>query len=522
MALPRFFERALDAASGLPVSVGRDGFAERIGASSIALRAADAVADDPAHRAGFLLAANLAARLYPAMRVDAPAPLADAAADLIRAINPLADIDLGPGDATVGLDYGRCAHDERSVSVTAAGWAAALSLPDPTLVPAAAPAALAAATLGMAEVFRIVVGDMLPPARGRRSEPAVLDLLSWSDVRAEHVPLAPQLDLGRTHLAGAGAVGEAAVLTLSTVPVSGTLFVIEPEALDLSNLQRYVLAVDSDIGADSETRKIALVERALDGHGLAVEGVPTRWGADDRSGPRTVETVLVALDTRRDRIGVAAGLPGRAYNAWTQPLDLGWSRHERFGREPCLACLYWPQRPRPSEHERIAAALRIAADRVALYLVNSIPIGQPLPPAMIAGAPVGPTPADARATWATTPLLDDLLARPNVDVDRLCALAGAHVRELYREACGGGMVGNAGDDEELAVPLAHQSVLAGIMLATLVITATDPVLAAARTTAVEGRLDVLSPLPQRARWPVARAAGCICSDPDFGGTPSER
>ena len=42
------------------------------------------------------------------------------------------------------------------------------------------------------------------------------------------------------------------------------------------------------------------------------------------------------------RIGIQAGLPLRIYNAFTGPLDLGWSRHERFGDEPCLACLYWP------------------------------------------------------------------------------------------------------------------------------------------------------------------------------------
>ena len=51
---------------------------------------------------------------------------------------------------------------------------------------------------------------------------------------------------------------------------------------------------------------------------------------------------LVALDSPEARIAVQASLPGPLYNAWTHPADVGWSRHERFGEDPCLACLYWP------------------------------------------------------------------------------------------------------------------------------------------------------------------------------------
>jgi len=70
-----------------------------------------------------------------------------------------------------------------------------------------------------------------------------------------------------------------------------------------------------------------------------------------------VPTVLAALDTPEARIAVQAGLPEHVYNAWTQPADLGWSRHEAFGTQPCLVCLYWPDRRQPSQHELIADAL---------------------------------------------------------------------------------------------------------------------------------------------------------------------
>jgi hypothetical protein len=65
------------------------------------------------------------------------------------------------------------------------------------------------------------------------------------------------------------------------------------------------------------------------------------------------------------------------------------------------------------------------------------------------------------------------------------------------------------------VPLAHQSVFAGIMLATQVVVAADPELVQARPPSIEGRFDVLSGLPQLLRRPRTRTAGCICADSVF-------
>ncbi len=69
--------------------------------------------------------------------------------------------------------------------------------------------------------------------------------------------------------------------------------------------------------------------------------------------------------------------------------------------------------------------------------------------------------------------------------------------------------------QEVVVPLAHQSALAGILLATQFIVATVEELRAARPEAIEARLDVLAGLPQVMARPRARNPGCFCGDSVF-------
>jgi hypothetical protein len=222
----------------------------------------------------------------------------------------------------------------------------------------------------------------------------------------------------------------------------------------------------------------------------------------------------VALDSPEARIGVQASLPGPIYNAWTQPADVGWSRHEHFGVEPCLACLYWPESERPSRHEQIAEAFRQHPLRVLAYLVHRQPIGLPLPPGGVPSLPDMPAPPEA-AEWVIRPLVDDLAAAAGVDVSVLAAWRDRPLADVYQEGiCGGALlhldVGEA--PREVLVPLAHQSVFVGIMLAVELLVACVPELETRRPAAVEGRFDVLAGLPQVLPRPRTRTERCFCAD----------
>jgi hypothetical protein len=211
---------------------------------------------------------------------------------------------------------------------------------------------LAAASIGVGELFRSVFAQFLATGRVGAS-PGRFNILTLDDSPGDLPQLPSSIEIGRVHLVGAGAVGQAAIYTLARVSATGTLVVVDPEQISLSNLQRYILAFDSDVSVS----KCSLVARALNGSRFETVYRECCWG-DDELTMDNVEAVCTAVDTEAVRIGIQAGLPRKIYNAWTQPADLGWSRHEKFGDDPCLACLYWPNRPRPSHHELIASAVR--------------------------------------------------------------------------------------------------------------------------------------------------------------------
>jgi hypothetical protein len=514
MSLPRFLNRVVDATAPALGGIDREAVEQRLAATSVTLVAAES-ADAGASRSGFLLAANLLARLYPRIAIVAPDELAVAAASEISMINPVADVETSTTvttstTATLLYEMTAAVDDETAVAVFARGWN--VYVDEPPAVDdgevAAVPAALLAAVIGVSELFRIVFANDLGERGRHRRQPGAFNLVTLGEPEDMTIPAV--IDVGEVRLVGAGAIGQAAAQTLAAAGARGTLVVVDDEPVTLSNLQRYVLTRDSDVGAV----KVDLLRERLEGSSLNVVPLKTEWYAG------LVEAqlpTLVALDSPEARVGVQTSLPGPLYNAWTQPADVGWSRHERFGDEPCLACLYWPEEEGPSQHEQIAEAFHQHPLRVLGYLVHRLPIGLPLPPGGASGLPDLPAPPEAEQ-WYTRALVDDIAAAAGVDVAELAGWRDRPLADVYQDGiCGGALlhlnVGAA--PREVLVPLAHQSVFAGVMLATELLVVAVPELKARRAQTVEGRIDLLAGLPQVMARPRARTAGCLCGDAVF-------
>ena len=511
MSLPRFHSRISNAIG--PVVTSSGDLLSRLAVTAVTLEMSERLADQPEHVAGFLLAVNLCARLYPQLHLRAPVEVSERAAELALRINPVCEINTSK-DRGEKLLWGS-AQAAGTVSVCASGWSVLLdSASSETEIQKATPmAALAAAALGVGELFRAVFSNILPAGRGG-PQPAVVNLVTLDESIDPLPDLTDAIDLGVVHLAGAGAVGQGMLYALRQLPgVSGRLIVVDPEAVALSNLQRYVLSMDGDVG----TTKVTVAQRAFTDTKIEVVAVESAWGTDERS-TSVVETVAVALDTAAARIGVQAGLPRALYNAWTQPTDLGWSRHEVFGgEEPCLACLYTPSGLRPSQHELIARALQQPELRVLAYLTLRLPVDMALMPEQIPRLPSYPVPPNASA-WLERSILEDVVDELGIDPQSATAWKGKPISDLYREGiCGGALVTERIGElpQEVTVPLAHQSALAGIMLATQLVVARIPELRRRRPAAIEGRLDVLGRLPQVITRPRQRTQGCLCGDADY-------
>lgn len=511
MSLARFYPRIHDAIR--PLLTGADDLESFLFSKIVCLEAPDDLEQHPVHLAGFLLATNLCARLYPRIRLLGPEGVVRQCQLLIHLINPLCEVQVEAGVSHASFGWGVTPKNEPAVVTAPSGWNVKLNLPNSSgLQPSNILTSLAAAAIGVGEIFCSVFAAFLH-SRRPTSSTGSLNLLTLDNSSIDLPPLPADIDIGKIYLAGAGAIGQATIYTLARVSVKGTVVVVDPETVSLSNLQRYVLTGDKDVGAS----KCALITRALKGSSLRTLCIEHRWQDIDFSQHGPVEVVCAAVDTAAVRMGIQSGLPRTIYNAWTQPSDLGWSRHEKFGLDPCLACLYWPNQRRPSDHELIARATRQAELRVLGYLTFCPPVDQPLQSDQIPRVPDLPVPLDA-SDWTKRSILDDILTALRIDGQNRKLWQGKQLRDLYREGiCGGALISaDVGEvTQDITVPLAHQSVLAGIMLAAQLLIASTPELRPFRSSSIENRFNVLRDFSQIIQRPRQRTSNCICADPDF-------
>jgi ThiF family len=517
MSLAPFLDRVHDAAGPLLGGMASSELGQRLEATSVVLEIDEHTAALPGQASGFLLAANLLARLYPRVGIDAPSALTDDALRLVRSINP--DITIGPPRGRqLTISWLGGAPDANRVTVACQGWNLRIDGTDGTNSAAEPLAAMAAACLAVGEVFRSLFGPELDHAR-RDPDPFELNLVTlgdWSDTP----PLPGPVELGVVHLAGCGAIGQATAAALRELDVRGELIAVDPERVDLGNIQRYALALLADVGRT----KVDIIEKAFAHHPLVVTPVATVWGADARTEPGQ-RTVLAALDTRQGRVELQASLPREAFNAWTQPEDVGVSRHQAFGEQPCLACLGWPKHERPSDSHLIARRLQESEARVVSYLLQGVPVGSPLEPQQISNTNrLAVSPEEAQR-WTEHSLLSDVSERFQLSAGDIAAIATLPITHLYRDVvCAGVLLEKQGEqrDAELSVPLAHQSALAGVLLATWFVIDHVPELRAMRPLQPQARYDVLRGGAQI--WPRdrGREPRCLCFDNDFLNAYAQR
>lgn len=476
--------------------VGADALEERLAGVTVVLTADHG---DPSTRLIATTLGSLFGRLYPSLSVELRGEVGDAVRAEVLAVNP--DCDLGGGaEALVTINVGglTAASD---IAVTADGWNVILDGNRTATRAASGSAALAAAALGAAEVFRVVFAKELGRHGRGSSRPTTINLVTFADpvdLDEAHV------DLGSIDLAGAGAIGQAALLTLRESTVSAEVRVVDPEALDESNLQRYIL---SRVG-DEETLKVDIAARRAARSGLTVVGEDAAWSSRHGLAARRV---LCGLDSADGRRGIQASVPAAVFNAYTGLDDVGWSRHERFGEEPCLACLYWPEVAGRTYAEEIGAALGLDPKRVVAYDITSTPVEQPLDLARLTS---GFDPAQL-VKWSRTSILDELACASKRDRSSLDAFAGLTVDQFYRDGvCGGALLDITGG-RAAVVPLAHESLMAGVLLVTQLIVAASADLRPFRPEKIEGRWNLrVGPSAYHLRQPTRRPA-CICGDRDF-------
>lgn len=250
-------------------------------------------------------------RIWPFAGVKPTSIFAMVKACGLQIVGPRIPVEMSSGDhadAAVVVTIGNApvpVRDVHTICIFGDGWKAYAgpSGSAPTHVPASDNplGPYFAACLATGEVFKFF--RRVRPGRGAFIERLAVSLFDLSVCESwEMLPADKSvggLRLQNPYLVGAGAVGQAAALTVGAFAnLSGHLTVIDPESLDdLTNLNRYALADLEDLVANRP--KADVVETYLTSRGLSVHSASLEWQEFmkriDRSGQRPE---LVQLEGR--------------------------------------------------------------------------------------------------------------------------------------------------------------------------------------------------------------------------------
>lgn len=506
MAIADYFQRTAMAASQVLNDFDYEGFVGLVNSHRIGLIIDSVAAKSTEGKATADLAVRLLARFYPKIAIVAADGGANTEAAVLRKlardINPKISVTDKIAGVTQCLAVGKTAValTNKGAHVIYAGssnWTVKLSMKKPVGCAASKNpfAAGTAACLGVANIFRIVFARQLPEATLDGEVTFSLLTLTKDIDRKSPVYKAPHV--GRVFLVGAGAIGNGALWALSRSNAAGELNVVEPQRLELSNMQRYVMPLMGDV----DQFKLTLCEKWMgDAKRLKVVSHRKTWDEFVRQRVDwTFERVLVALDTAEARIGVQASLPKWIANAYTLGSGIGVSRHHFTSESACLACLYIPRERSTSEDVLVALALGFQSTPLHPELMN---VRRRLD----------------RSEPCERAFLELIANRKRIPIGGLLAFENRPLRDLYQQGvCGGQIIGVEvdGKDVRAEVPMAFQSAMAGILLAAELVL----YVAGARgaSFAAVTRFDLHRPLPDLASTHRGKDTDgrCLCQDTDY-------
>lgn len=507
MAIANFFNRAAQAVSQVLQSVDRNILSEKLNGYTIAIVFDDLALENPNTRLMLSLGTNLTARFYPRISIvydgnsAAGYTLKKELDDQALSINPAIDLvdqtheisaSLCIGTPSLGAGY--------EVYIDAGSWNMEVNVGRPAFAitqTAYNPFSSAAAVCcGLDEIFRFVFTECFP----NNSNPSqyVLNLKDYTRELSDNLAL-PAVNFKDLNIVGLGAVGNALVWVLSKLDtVTGSITLIDHETVELSNLQRYILTNQNSVDLD----KTVVAEEFLKRDGLKISFQPgKRFGqyvAEHRS-DCVFDVIAVSVDNADDRVACQAVLPRVVLNAWTGDNgQLGASRHWFDSDQACLACLYLSTSQQKSRLDQLTELTGLEKLKIIELITHQTPLDDTI--------------------------LQEIFENKGYPIEALGVFKGLTIEQFYSKAvCGGILLNFINQNEtEALVPLAHQSVLAGVFLAADVVKEALGMLD--RDQPVETKMQVLGRpneyLNQRLQKTINPK--CICQDDDYLAVYSQK
>jgi hypothetical protein len=341
-----------------------------------------AIAGEPQAQLVFSFALNLLARLYPivqSLEVVAP-PVAvgtrlprwagisvdEHARNLLGAIHPpvlWTVVGRPQGGADCALVVGSAStRATASVFVGSDGWLASVSPTGPVPVtPHLNPVgAYAAACLGVGEVSKRLLaphrelfdGTPIIPIEG----PLAFSTFTYhADAAGPNPDLPAAVDLRRLTLVGVGAGGGGLAFTLASLPnVRGVLRLVEPDAVIVPNLNRYVWADSGDANREKANVAAALFEARPN---LTVLADPRPYHAVAQSlVPADYRYVVAAVHSREARRELQLETPMVLWDAGATDHGEFFVWRMTLGTTECMYCKHPPGQGDPERDKAVQLA----------------------------------------------------------------------------------------------------------------------------------------------------------------------
>jgi len=308
-------------------------------------------------------------------------------------------------------------------------------------------AAGVAACFASANIFRFVFKENL--AHNELDANFQLSIFNFSKTFHDCGPKLGKIHLKDSTLVGFGAIGNGFVWVLKQVDnLTGSLNIVDGEKLELTNLQRYILADQQSI----DQQKVDIATKYLGGKKLVVSPYQMIWNhfITDRNN-WNLDAVAMAVDSAHDRIMIQGSLPKKIFNSWTQLESLGISRHLDFLDSACVTCLYIPNEKSKSRSEEIAENLGLLGPQAELFVRGYLVLNKPVDEALIS----------------------QISTAKKIDIEILRQHIGQQIDIFYSEfVCGGVMLKLSSENNStvnVEVPCAFESAMAGILLAAEVV-----------------------------------------------------
>lgn len=499
MALAKYFSKDLLAIKQIFAHGSLEKFEELLNAHVIEI-AFDAKALNKTGLATLDLLTRLVGRLYPRVKFtfigEGMSPYTNQFAKLASLVNAGIEITEAPATVTIIVGESGCVRSGKVVFVGSDNWLAKISARKPIGSQECSNpfGAGVAACLAASNTFRFVFQDYI---QKDLDEDAVFDLLNLNSPVTHSIapPDLDAVDLGAVHLAGMGAIGNGFLWGLASLSCAkGELVIVDPEKISVSNLQRYVCTLEHDVNRT----KVELAATYLSGSKLACVPFEGTWAEYMQNRENQIELVATAVDSARDRIGVQSSLPRLILNGYTETNIAGITRHLNFGASACLLCGFVPEKKMRDHSQEVADNLGIPSmeNQVRHYVAYNFPVD------------------DA---------LLNLISQGNgISIDDLAQFRGQPFSNFYSNAVCGGMLlslaGSSNLNASMEAPLAFQSALAGIMLASEVVLVRSgyrTALSLPNSTQVYPLLKINDLNPYTTKLSKDLTMRCICNDQDF-------